>query len=49
MATKSMMIDFQIPRTNQSLQVKIDNQYIRIDVNGMDYTTGGRHDFNKMQ
>ena len=49
MATNSMMVDFQIPRTNQALQVILTDQYIKMDGNIMAYTIVGQKNANYMQ
>ena len=49
MAMKSMMIDFQIPRTNPSIQVILTIQYINRDGNIVTYTIGGQKAVNEMQ
>ena len=48
MATKLMMIDFRLPRTNQVLQGKLANWYINRDGNGIEYTIGVHKDIDKM-
>ena len=49
MATKSMMIDFQLPRTNQALQAIMTDQYIHMHGNGVAYTIGGQQAVDEMQ
>ena len=49
MDTKLIMIDFQLPRTHQSIQEKLTNRYINREGNGMANTIGGYQDLNKMQ
>ena len=49
MAKKLMVIDLQIPRTNQGLQVILTNQYINRDGNGMSYTIVFKKAFKKIQ
>ena len=49
MAKKSMMIDFQLLRTNTYLQAILTDQYIKRDVNGMAKTIGGHKYVNEMQ
>ena len=49
MATKSMMIQFQIPITNPYPQAILTEQYIKRDVNGVAYTIGGHQAVDEMQ
>ena len=49
MATKSMMVDFQILRTNHALQAKLTNRHIKRDGNGMALTIGRHQAVYEMQ
>ena len=48
MYIESMMIYFQIPRTNQELQVILIDQYINRDVNGKKYSIVGNQAVNEV-
>ena len=49
MATKLMMIEFQLQRTNPTLKEILTNQYIKRDGNGVAYTILGQQAVDKMQ